>query len=253
MVRNFGLPMQKTLLSCLFLLLLLLSGLSLFGLSPVYGGEPKFKLPPPPDPTRHVISGRVLLPDGKALGDCVVRLWEASGEVSLETKTKSNGEFSIPHNNCGKLTLEVIPELDKGCSQSLVENLPGDETRKLIVRLRQGHLVTGRVVAEEAVNGVALAGLMRKKNATVLRGLKGLTIKVEPLDKGDDGRAHLYGSGGCETGRQGSFSMRLTAGKKKLTIYNELYPELVKAGSKEIIVDGDEHLGAIKLVPKKED
>lgn len=192
--------------------------------------EPKFKEPPPPDPSRFVISGRIVDRRGEAVKDCTVRLWEPKGKVSLETRCKPSGEFSIPHNESGALTLEVLPPEASGYAQSLVEKLPGNESRKLIVRLRPGHLVTGRIL-----------------DCDGKRGLKGLIIKVEPLDKGEDGQAHLHGSGGCETLKKGVFSFRLTEGKKKMLIINELYSSLPPVSAKEFQVSGDTHLGAIVL------
>lgn len=204
----------------------------LFGTSVFSGaglaGEPKWKEPPPPDVTRFAISGRICDLRGEPVKDCQVRIWNHEGTVTLETLSKKDGEFSIPHDECGSLTLEVLPPEKLPFAQTLMEKLPGNVNRKVIVRLNRGYLVSGRVVAKG-------------------KGLKGLVVKVEPLEKGPDGKVLVHGHGGCVTGKNGVFSLRLTEGKKRLTVVNDQFTDLSRIAVKEFVVSEDTHLGALEL------
>ncbi len=204
--------------------------LVLVGLLPAASeaGEPKWKEPPPADVSRFAISGRICDSRGEPVKDCQVRIWDREGTVTLETHSKKDGEFSIPHDECGALNLEVLPPEKLPFAQTFMEKLPGNTNRKVIVRLSRGYLVSGRVVAKG-------------------KGLKGLVVKVEPLEKGPDGKVLVHGHGGCTTGKNGVFSLRLTEGKKRLTVVNDQFAELSRMAVKEFVVSEDTHLGALEL------
>ena len=177
----------------------------------------------------HILSicGRVVDQKQKPLGGVPLSLWESDGNLSMESKTNSSGDFKFEHKPCGDLCLEVAPDHKLKLATALLENLPGGETRKLIVELKHGYLVTGRVIHEG-------------------KGLKGLIIRVKPVGA-ENKRAKVHGGGADETGRGGAFNLILTDGQKKLMVINDKYPEYSRHIEKTFAVNDDIHLGKIEL------
>ncbi len=173
------------------------------------------------------ISGRVVDQAQKPVGGVTVLLWEKDGDLSLEKKTNGDGEFKFEHNPCGDLCLEVTPDHHMKMASALIESLPGGETRKMIVELKKGFLVTGRVTHEG-------------------KGLKGLIVRVTPVGAIDK-RSKVHGGGADETGRGGTFNLILTGGQKKLVVLNDKYPEYAHHVEKMFSVSDDYHLGKIDL------
>ena len=176
------------------------------------------------------ISGRVVDQDAKPIADVTVQLWETNGDLTLDAKTNNDGAFKFLHKNCGKLCLEVLPDRKLKLASALLENLPGGETRKMIVELKRGFLVTGRVVHGK-------------------KGLKDLLVRVKPVNA-KDARARVHGGGTTETEKNGSFDLVLTAGEKKLQVINDKYPNFAKHEEKVFTVTEDMHLGKIELLDK---
>jgi len=173
------------------------------------------------------ISGRVVDQRQKPVGGVPVLLWEKDGDLSLEKKTNGAGEFSFEHKPCSDLCLEVTPDHHMKMASALIENLPGGETRKMIVELKKGFLVTGRVTHEG-------------------KGLKGVIVRVTPVGTIDK-RSKVHGGGADETGRGGAFNLILTGGQKKLVVLNDKYPQYAHHVEKTFSVIDDYHLGKIDL------
>ena len=173
------------------------------------------------------LSGRVVNQQQKPLTGVPVVLFESGGKLSMETKTGSNGEFKFQHKPCGDLCLDVLPDRGLKLAEATLENLPGEETRKLIVELKTGFLVTGRITHDG-------------------KGIKGLIVRAKPVGAKDK-RTRVHGGGTTETGRGGTFNMILTEGQKNLLVINEKYPEYSRHVEKSFGVYDDTHLGRIEL------
>lgn len=184
--------------------------------------------PPVEAEESYKISGRVVNRDGQPVPDCRVQLWEPDGELTLTQKNKSDGEFEFKHGRSGPLVLEVFPPDGHNLAQAIARNLPGDENRKMIVKLHLGVLVTGRVVDGK-------------------RNLKDIVLSVQPLDGGLDGKARMHGVGGGITDKKGVFRMYLTPGKKRLTMLNNDYPKLPKQVVRDFDLLNDLHMGAVEF------
>ncbi len=173
------------------------------------------------------ISGRVVDQAQKPVGGVTVLLWEQDGDLTMEKKSNGAGEFSFEHKPCGDLSLEVKPDQQLKMASALLENLPGGETRKIIVELKKGFLVTGRVTHDG-------------------KGLKGLIVRVTAVGAIDK-RTKVHGGGADETGRGGAFDLILTPGQKKLLIINDKYPQYARHLEKTFTVSDDSHLGKLEL------
>jgi hypothetical protein len=196
---------------CLLLLLL-----------PAHAERVKFKAPASKEAATFTLSGRVVNAQGKPMGGLPVLLWEKDGELSLSCKTSRNGEFDFEHREAGELVLEVNPPLKTELAQAMVEGLPGKEGRKIVVSLKPGHLVSGRVMH---------AG----------KPLKGLIVRADALEAG------VHSGGVTVSQTDGSFGLILTPGAKRLSLVNNTYSDLPKTAGKKILVDGPTHLGALEL------
>lgn len=179
------------------------------------------------DVPTFAISGRVVDQQQKPVSGVTVVLFESDGQLSMETKSNGGGEFRFQHKPCGELCLDIVPERSLKLAEAVLEHLPGAETRKLIVELKRGYLVTGRVTHEG-------------------KGLKGVIIRVKPVGAKDK-RTRVHGGGTAETGRGGTFDLILTEGQKHLMVINEKYPDCARRAEKDISVVDDTHLGRIEL------
>jgi hypothetical protein len=185
-------------------------------------------LSPPAGAADKVISGQVRDHKNRPIGSVKVDLWTRDGNFSLSEKTDKNGKFSLAHPSCNQCFLEVQAPRKLGLASALVEDIPGDEARSIIVSLRKGFPVSGRVVASG-------------------KGLKGIVVKVYSRDHEHDVKARVYGGGATVTGRGGDFEMLLTPGDKKLILLNKRYKKLAKSTSIEFKVIVDTNLEDIEL------
>lgn len=175
-----------------------------------------------------VISGQVRDHKNKLMQSVKVELWTKDGSVSMVSRTDANGKFSFTHEPCDRCFLEVAAPKKSGLASALVDGLPGDEGRSVIVTLKKGHPVTGRVISEG-------------------KGLKGIIIKAYSANHEKDLNARIYGGGAVETGRGGYFSMTLTPGDKRFVLLNNRYKTLAKHADLEAKVITDTDLGDIEI------
>lgn len=183
-------------------------------------------------------SGRLVNLKGDGVGNIPVYLWEQKGEISLAAKTRADGGFNFEHPICGTLTLEILPPLKTSYASALIDEVPGDQNRKLIVEMHQGHLISGHVVHDD-------------------KGLKGVLVRVKPvkLDKPDsqfdysslDRSEMIHGGGTTTTGKDGVFTLILTPGHKQLTVINNKHPGAKKKMEQTLTVRENQNIGALHL------
>lgn len=179
----------------------------------------------------ETVSGRVTDVHNKPIKWVKVELWEKNGDLYESTRTNRHGEFKIDHSPCGPCYLEITPPLKKRLAQALVENIPGDDDRSVLVSLKRGFLLKGKVVHEG-------------------KGLKDLVVKVYSKEHANDHDARIYGGGAAVTGRRGGFEFVLTPGKKHVVVLNNKYPDLVKKYEASLSVSNDVSLEDIELPAK---
>lgn len=151
-----------------------------------------------------MISGRITDSTGKPIPHVSVRLWLEDLGLSSSQLSDANGYFEIEHKLCKSCTLEVVPNQNKGLASALIERIPGDSTRKIIVELKNGFLVCGRVIHDG-------------------KGLNGIALRV--FASGHDNASHsqVHGGGTALTKKDGSYSLILTPGPKTLVAVNNHY------------------------------
>ena len=173
-----------------------------------------------------VISGRVTDVGQKPLSNVHIKLW-ADGQGLLESSTSNDqGEFSFTHKRCKSCILEFLPSRTTGLAAALVE-VPGEATRTVVVQLRRGFILKGKVMA----NGEAL---------------KGILVRVRSIDN-KEGEHHVHGGGAAITARDGTFTLTLTPGSKSMAIINQKYPEFASHIEIPVTVTSDAQLEDIVL------
>jgi hypothetical protein len=175
-----------------------------------------------------VISGQVRDDRNKTMSGVRVELWNTDNTVAMSTRTDDEGKFSFTHEKCGPCFLEVFAPKNSNLASALVDEVPGDEARSVIVTLKKGYPVTGRVTC---------AG----------KGLKGIVVKAYSSDHARDKKARVYGGGAVITERNGSFEMILTPGDKKIVLLNKKYDNVAKNASIATKVITDTDLGDIEM------
>jgi hypothetical protein len=210
---------QKVWLNWQFLLLLV-ALILLFGQSTVRSEEEY--------PT---VRGTVTDENLKPLAGVSVRLTSKDATVNFSTVTKSEGQFLLPHKPCKSLSLEAIPRKGSSLATAWIENIPGEESRRIVVELQRGCEIHGRVVHEN-------------------KGLKGLSVSVTPLSENHKHEKLVHGGGRTKTGRDGAFELILTPGMKTLSIANERYEDLTPSYSRKLAVKTDGVIPDIELPAK---
>ncbi len=179
------------------------------------------------DEPTPIISGTISTAAKKPMPGVQVILLNQTGVQLSSGVTGERGGFSFKHTLCRRCTLQVLPNLDTHYACAVIENIPGDTNRNFLLSLQRGFTVTGRVVSGK-------------------KGLKGIGLRAISLDPNTDGK-QVYDGGLAITGRNGTFTMILTPGHKKIEITNSHFSEL--EGSTEMTIDviGDAQLQEIEI------
>lgn len=180
------------------------------------------------------VSGRVLDEMQKPLSGVQLKLLGKNKLEICATVTKFSGEFTLAHEKCRSCCLAVYPPKSSGLASTWIDDIPGDATRRIIIKLQPGFNVKGRVVRES--NG---------------KGLKGLTVLINPVVEENPEHEEVHGSGLAITSHDGRFEITLTPGIKQLSIENQCYPELVRHFEERLLITAEETLPEI-AVPARE-
>lgn len=179
----------------------------------------------------HEVHGTVLDDSNHPLRWVQVQLWSKDGSISETTETDKKGEFEIVHApNNSKCFLEVMAPSKLGLASAIVD-IPGNESRRLVVALKRGFLVRGKVTAHG-------------------KGLKGVIVKAVSAELGSNLKARVHGGGAAVTDRGGKFEMVLTPGNKKLTILNKQYTDLADHAEIDVSISSDTEIGNIEVPPQ---
>ncbi|MBX9696112.1 MAG: carboxypeptidase-like regulatory domain-containing protein [Cyanobacteria bacterium] len=174
------------------------------------------------------ISGRVVDMVGKPIDKIRVDLWTKEGSLSLSTKTDKRGSFKFVHEKCQPCYLEVLPRKESQMACATIDNISGEENRSIIVNLKRGYLLSGRVCAGD-------------------KGLPGVVVKVYSEEHEKNPTARVYGGGAVKTGRDGKFEMVLTPGKKHLVVINNKFSEIKRRTEANFEISADMELEDVKL------
>jgi hypothetical protein len=123
----------------------------------------------------------------------------------------------------------------KRLASAIVEDISGDENRSVLVSLKPGHLVSGRVVDASGT------------------GLKDVLIKVFAEEHKTEHSARVHGGGAVNTGSGGEFEMILTPGRKHIIVLNKRYGEVGERFDAKVNIKEDMRIADIQLPARKKD
>ncbi len=141
-------------------------------------------------PTKVNVSGKINNQHAEPVIGAQVFLIDRETGQRLQAKTDKDGQFKISHDRSDFESLLVIAPAEAGLAQATLSDIPAHEGRHVLVSLKGGVLVRGKVLA---------AG----------KPLKGVTVRVIP--KTTD---VVHDSGETSTNGKGEFSLTITAGEK---------------------------------------
>lgn len=179
------------------------------------------------------VSVQVTDAKGKPMRGILVELWTKDGDVALKERTNGKGRIEFRHMPSEKCCLEVLPPIKKRLASAIVEDISGDENRSVLVSLKPGHLVTGRVVDASG------------------RGLKDVLIKVFAEEHKTEHSARVHGGGAVNTGGGGEFEMILTPGRKHVIVLNKRYEDVGERFDAKVNIKDDMRISDIKLPARK--
>jgi len=175
-----------------------------------------------------VLSGTVTDEYLTAISGVQVHLVSDDRAIGCSTKTNADGQFTVSHKPCKLYCLAVTPPKNSQLAAAWIDNLPGEESRKMVVELQHGYKVYGAVTHSN-------------------KGLKGLTVAIRPINPKIKDQKFVHGGGWAKTGKDGRFEMIVTAGLKQLTIINKQYPQLADSWSRDLTIHGEGVLENIEL------
>lgn len=171
------------------------------------------------------LAGKVLCHQNIPVAHATVILTDKETKERLFDTTDREGQFKIAHKPTLDESLQVIPPLKSGLAQVIIEQMPGEEDRHLLISAKRGFLVKGRIVA---------AG----------KPLKGAEIKVVPRDADT-----VHSGGAAVTDGKGCYSMVLTPGDKTLEISSHSEKQANGTLHQRISVTSDKQLADLTLSP----
>lgn len=175
------------------------------------------------------VSVQVMDENGKSLRGIPVELWTKDGNVALKGRTNGKGHLEFTHMPSEKCFLEVMPPIKKRLASAIVEDISGDENRSVLVSLKPGHLVKGRVLDSTG------------------RGLKDVLIKVFAEEHKTEHAARVHGGGAVNTGGGGEFEMVLTPGRKHIIVLNKRYDDVSERLDAKVTIKQDMRIADIEM------
>jgi len=162
----------------------------------------------------YKLSGRVTDSANNPVKGVRVEVWEKkdNGYISA-TNTNGKGEFSFDHDPCGPLFLEVTAPMKTQLASAIVENIPGTEARNILIGMKHGYLVEGRVTSRDG------------------KPVKGIVIKAFATGHAFKSSERVHGGGAVETTKNGYYKMVLTPGDKTFVLLNQHLSEYASYSS----------------------
>lgn len=141
-------------------------------------------------PTKVDVTGKIKDQHAQPVKGAQVFLIDRQSGQRLQAKTDKAGHFKISHDRSDFETLQVIAPEESGLAQASLSDIPAHDGRHVLVSLRPGVVVRGKV-------------------QTAGKPLKGVTVRAIP-------KTHdiVHDSGETKTNGKGEFSLTITPGEK---------------------------------------
>ncbi len=178
----------------------------------------------------YKLSGRVTDSANNPVKNVRVECWERkdNGFIS-STYTDNKGEFQFAHDPCGPLFLEVTAPVKTHLASAIVENIPGTEARNVLISMKHGYLVEGKVTSREG------------------KPVKGVVLKAFASGHAFKSSERVHGGGAVVTAKNGSYKMVLTPGEKTFVLLNQNYKEYASYSSEKRTVTHDQMIVDLQI------
>jgi hypothetical protein len=174
-----------------------------------------------------VLSGRVTDAANQPLKNAQVLLTIPNSTFRAAQMTKADGNFALPHEPATLCHLEVLPPKDSGLASALLDHIPGEATRRVVIQLKPGLSIKGKLTGDG-------------------KGLKGLKILIEPVQEKDKS---VHANGWAKTGNNGEFEVTVIPGMKRFTVTNTRYEEFVASYHTDLKITESGAIPDIALPP----
>lgn len=167
------------------------------------------------------VNGKITDQQNNPVAGAKICLRDKGSGKRMLVQANGRGDFQLKHPPTTTESLEVIPPANAGLAQAFLDNISGEHTKHVIVKLKKGFAISGRITA----NG---------------KGLKGLIVQAVPeLKPGQSISDTIHGGGKTITDGGGNFHLTLTPGPKKLELTNPRYAELATSLTQDLTVTSD--------------
>jgi hypothetical protein len=136
------------------------------------------------------ISGKVCNAQGEPVRGASVSLIDHDSHFRLSTKTDETGHFLIKHERVQFDSLQIVPPTRLHLAQAELKDLPRTEGRHILVTLKPGIEVTGRVtIGGQPLRGATVHAIAKSSDvvhdrAEAITNKKGLyTLLLTPGEK----------------------------------------------------------------------
>jgi uncharacterized GH25 family protein len=168
---------------------ILLMTLALTSATPAFGGRVKLDAPKP-----VTVSGKIYDNYGKPVDGAQVYLVDHENRLRLSGKSDAEGHFHIKHDRVDFDSLQIVPPAARKLAQATLKDIPASEGRHVVVNLKPGVHVTGRVLAAD-------------------KPLKGATVRA--MSKLADS---IHDAAEAVTNKKGEYDLYLTPGEKMFEV-----------------------------------
>lgn len=199
-----------------------LTMLAIMSTQPALAGRVKLDKPKP-----VTVSGKILDHYGKPVSGAQVYLIDRENRLRLSGKSDVEGHFSIKHDRVDFDSLQIVPPAERKLAQAILKDIPASEGRHVVVNLKPGVHVSGRVVAMD-------------------RPLRGVTVRA--IAKSGDS---IHDSAEAVTDKKGQYNLFLTPGEKIFEVSDVRDNASVGLHREREMIRGDGTLPDIKVPPAR--
>lgn len=160
------------------------------------------------------LSGKVKDEHNRPVAKAQVILHDQDSQLGVDTTDKTGG-YDISHRPVTRCAIQVVPAPTTGLAQAIMTQLRGDESRHMMIIVKRGFTVQGRVL----VKG---------------QPLKGVLVRAVP---GEEDAIHNGGE--VLTDKQGRFRMTVTPGEKVFEVHNRIWKHATGVHSQKYVVTAD--------------
>jgi hypothetical protein len=140
------------------------------------------------------VTGKVVDGTGRPVAHALVIMRDRDSDSEVHASTDIRGHYEAMHPPERRCLVQVIPPAKSGMAQAILNDVPADEGRHMVISVHKGFLIRGRVMSGD-------------------KPLKDVRVRAFPHE-GDSS----HDGGEATTDSHGNYQMVLTPGTKVLEV-----------------------------------